>query len=69
MEPVLIASYRVMLKTHCNNCSVDRILEDPERRSQYLALVRAGAVERSEYDILRTLHNLRKRSKLPRRSD
>ncbi|QJW98358.1 hypothetical protein [Frigoriglobus tundricola] len=69
MEPVLIASYRVMLRTHPNDCSVDRILEDPDRRSEYLALVRASAVQRSEYEILRSLHNLRKRSKLPRRSD
>jgi len=69
MEPVLIASYACMLKAHPHDCSVDRILEDPERRNEYLALVRAGAVQRSEYEILRLLHNLRKRSKLPRRSD
>ena len=67
MEPILIASYSEMLKAHPNTCSVDRILEDPEMRNEFLARVRT--VDRSEYDILRTLHNLRKRSKLPRRDD
>ena len=69
MEPILIASYTQLLKAHPNACSVDRILEDPELRTEFLGRVRAGAIERSEYDILRTLHNLRKRSKLPRRAD
>jgi hypothetical protein len=69
MEPVLIASYSQMLKAHPNVCSVDRILEDPEFRNEFLGLVRAGAVEKPEFDILRTLHNLRKGSKLPRRDD
>lgn len=69
MEPILIASYMKMLSAHPNACSVDRILEDPELRTEFLGRVRAGAVERSEYDILRALHNLRKRSKLPRRAD
>jgi hypothetical protein len=69
MEPILIASYTQMLKSYPNACSVDRILEDPELRTEFLDRVRAGAIERSEYDILRTLHNLRKRSKLPRRAD
>jgi hypothetical protein len=67
MEPILIESYTLMLKAHPNTCSVDRILEDPEMRNEFLDRVRA--VERSEYDILRTLHNLRKRSKLPLRGD
>ncbi len=69
MEPVLIESYREMLKAHPGACSVDRILEDPQMRSEFLGRVRASAVDRPEYDVLRTLHNLRKRSKLPRRSD
>ena len=69
MEPILIASYREMLKTRPNECSVDRILEDPEFRGEFLGRVRAGTVGRTEFDILRTLHNLRKRSKLPRRDD
>ena len=69
MEPILIASYTEMLRAHPNACSVDRILEDPELRTEFLGRVRAGAVAQSEYDILRTLHNLRKRSKLPRRTD
>ncbi len=69
MEPILIASYRVMLKAHASACSVDRILEDPEFRNEYLTMVRSGAGEQSEFDILHTLNNLRKRSKLPRRDD
>ena len=69
MEPVLIAVYREMLKDHPAGCSVDRILEDPAMRGEFLGLVRAGAVEQSEYDVLHALHNLRKKSKLPRRDD
>ena len=69
MEPVLIASYRVMLTAHPAACSVDLILEDPELRGKFLGHVRASAVERPERDILHTLNNLRKRSKLPRRCD
>jgi hypothetical protein len=69
MEPILIASYSEMLAAHPAACSVDRILEDPELRTEFLGRVRAGAVQRSEYDIHRTLHNLRKRSRLPRRDD
>lgn len=69
MEPVLIATYREMLKSHPGDCSVDRILEDPDMRSEFLARVRHCGLTGSEYDILRTLHNLRKRSKLPRRED
>ena len=69
MEPILIASYSEMLKAHPDECSVDRILEDPAYRTEFLGRVRAGAVQRSEFDVLRTLHNLRKRSKLPRRDD
>jgi hypothetical protein len=51
MEPILIASYTEMLKAHPNSCSVDRILEDPVMRSEFLT--RVSAVQRSEYDILR----------------
>ena len=69
MEPILITSYAQMLKAHPNECSVDRILEDPAYRTEFLYRVRAGAVDRPEYDVLRTLHNLRKRSRLPRRDD
>ncbi len=69
MEPVLIASYRVMLKTYPTACSVDRILEDPELRGEFLGHVRASAVARTERDILHTLNNLRKQRKLPRRGD
>jgi hypothetical protein len=69
MEPVLIASYAEMLKAHPDACSVDRILEDPQYRGEFLGLVRASAVDQPEFDVLRTLHNLRKRCKLPRRAD
>lgn len=69
MEPVLIASYRVMLKAHPDGCSVDRILEDPALRVEFLGLVRAGAADAAEFDVLHGLSNLRKRSKLPRRAE
>ncbi len=69
MEPVLIASYQQMLRTHDRDCSVDRILEDPLLRSEFVELVRVSAVNRSEFEILHGLNNLRKKSKLPRRDD
>lgn len=69
MEPILIASYRVMLKTHPKRCSVDRILCDPNLRNEYLNLVRDRAGERREFDVLQGLSNLRKRSRLPLRDD
>jgi hypothetical protein len=69
MEPVLIASYAEMLKAHPGACSVDRILEDPAYRDEFLARVRASAIDQPEFAVLRTLHNLRKRCKLPRRDD
>lgn len=69
MEPLLISAYTEMLKARPEECSVDRILEDPEFRGEFLGRVRAGAAGRTEYDILRALHNLRKRSKLPRRDE
>lgn len=69
METVLIDAYAAMLAARPDECSVDRILEDPEFRGEFLGRVRAGVANRTEFDILRTLHNLRKRSKLPRRDD
>ena len=69
MEPILIESYRLMPKAHPDECSVDRILEDPEMRNEFLNRVRAGDAQRPERDILHTLNNLRKRSKLPRRDN
>lgn len=68
MEPVLIASYRAMLRAHPDGCSVDRILEDPELRGEFLGLVRSRAGDQPEFDVLHGLSNLRKRSKLPRRA-
>ncbi len=69
MESVLVASCREMLKTRPNGCSVDRILEDPELRTEFLGRVRAGAADCTEFAALHGLNNLRKRSKLPRRDD
>ncbi|MCI0700351.1 MAG: AAA-like domain-containing protein [Planctomycetia bacterium] len=69
MEPMLIEVYRGMLKAHPDNCSVDRILEDPELRGEFLGLVRADGAPQSEFEILHGLTNLRKRNKLPRRDD
>lgn len=68
MEPVLIDAYRRMLAAN-PRCSVDRILEDPEFRGAFLNAVWPDAGERSEFDILHGLNNLRKKSKLPRRGE
>jgi hypothetical protein len=38
-------------------------------RSEFVELVRVSAVNRSEFEILHGLNNLRKKSKLPRRDD
>lgn len=68
MEPVLIDAYRRLLAANpC--CSVDRILEDPDLRGEFLNAVWPDAGGRSEFDILHGLNNLRKKSKLPRRGD
>lgn len=69
MEPVLIEKYCEMLKSYPTDCSVDRILEDPNLRSEFLTRVRTAQVHETEYEILHGLHNLRKKSKLPRRTD
>ncbi len=69
MEPVLIDAYRRMLAARSGAVSVDRILEYPELRSEFLTLVRGAVGDRAEGDILHGLNNLRKRRKLPRRSD
>ncbi len=73
MDPVLIAVYGEMLPSfaqlHAKGDLVDRILEDPAYRGEFLARVRVAQVQEPEYDILHGLHNLRKWSKLPRRED
>jgi len=69
MEPILVAAYAALLAERPHECSVDRILEDPAFRGLFLARVRASAADRTEFEILRGLNNLRKRSKLPRRDD
>jgi hypothetical protein len=58
-----------MLQAHPDRCSADRIVADPELRNEFLARVRAAGVTGSEYAVLSALQNLRKQSKLPRRSD
>lgn len=68
MEPVLVAAYREMRAAH-PHCSVDRILEDPDLRADFLARVGRAAPDRTEFDILHGLNNLRKQRKLPRRRD
>jgi hypothetical protein len=68
MEPILVAAYREMLKAHPGACSVDRILEDPRMRDEFLNRVWPALSDRTEFDVLHTLNNLRKRSKLPRRA-
>ncbi|MBA4192340.1 MAG: hypothetical protein C0467_30585 [Planctomycetaceae bacterium] len=68
MEPVLIAAYQQMLNAHAR-CSVDRILEEPQLRSEFLAQVRTSVPNGQEADILHGLNNLRKKSKLPRRDE
>ncbi len=67
MEPVLIAAYRTMLAAH-PTCSVDRIIEYPQLRAAFLALVRPAAPDADEGDVFHGLNNLRKKSRLPRRS-
>ncbi len=69
MEMVLIHTYHEMLNDYSGACSVDRILEDPDFRSEYLSRVRARVGEKSEFEVLHGLNNLRKRAKLPRRSN
>lgn len=69
MESLLISAYTQMLKTHAPHCSVDRILEDPELRGEFLRLVLPAIGNRSEFEVLHGLNNLRKKSKLPRRSE
>lgn len=68
MELALIAAYRRMLIAH-PRCSVDRILEEPELRAEFLAQVRASVPGAAEADALHGLNNLRKKSKLPRRDE
>jgi len=68
-EPILMDSYRQMLGIHAHDCSVDRIFEDPNLRGEFLGLVRLSLDDRPEFEILRGLSNLRKKSKLPRRNE
>lgn len=67
MEPVLVEAYRQMLTTR--GCSVDRIIEYPELRAEFLSLVRGEIGDRPEGDVFHELNNLRKKRKLPRRED
>lgn len=68
MDPMLIAAYVRMVREH--GASVDDILVDPELRQEFLSHVRLSVgADAAEEAILRRLHNLRKRSRLPRSSD
>ncbi len=69
MEPILIAAYSQLLRSRPVLCSVDRILEDPELRGEFLGLVTSAIPGRTEFEILHGLSNLRKQSKLPRRGE
>ncbi|MCS6865855.1 MAG: hypothetical protein RMJ56_03280 [Gemmataceae bacterium] len=69
MESILIHVYRDMLNDYCGACSVDRILADPDFRQEFLARVRRHGSEKSEFEILHGLILLRKRARLPRRSE
>ncbi len=65
MDPAIIATYSQMLRT-CG-CSVDDVLETPELRNEYLAIVRRTVGNLPEQTLLHRLTTLRKKSKLPRR--
>lgn len=69
MDPILVAAYTRLLKVHPGRCSVDRILEDPDLRGEFLDQVWPDAAGKSEFDILHGLNNLRKGSRLPRRGE
>jgi hypothetical protein len=67
VNSVLVQAYRQMLTAHAR-CSVDRILEYPDLRAEFLSLV-GRTCDRPEGDVLHGLNNLRKQRKLPRRDD
>jgi hypothetical protein len=67
MDAVIASVYGHLLRHR--GCSVDDILETPELRSAFLAEARRVLGDVSERDLLHRLTILRKRSKLPRRSD
>lgn len=67
MDAVIASVYGQLLRHH--GCSVDDILETPELRTTFLAEIRRSVGDLPERDLLHRLTILRKRSKLPRRSD
>jgi hypothetical protein len=67
MDAVITAVYASLLRHH--DCSVDDILETPNLCAAFLSEARSVFVDVSERDLLHRLTILRKRSKLPRRSD
>jgi hypothetical protein len=63
-DDVLGEIYSQMLRTR--RCSVDKILCDPEDRTEFLTQVRHRLGDIPETALLQRIVNLRKRSKLPR---
>jgi len=68
MDQILIDIYKQMVRVH--KSSVDDILVNPELREEFLSNSRSLlGKETDEQTLLRRLHNLRKRSRLPRSGD
>ena len=68
MDSILVAVYKQMVRLH--KCSADDILVDPKLRQEFLSNSRfLLGKDVEEVTLLRRLHNLRKRSKLPRATD
>lgn len=68
MNSVITQTYVQMAKAH--GCSVDQILENPDFRSEFLQSARTLLGEHlPERELLHTLTNLRRKSKLPRSRD
>ena len=68
MDPILITVYADTNKRL--GCSTDDIAFDPDYRSEFLDRCRQSlGSDRPEKDLLKSLANLRKRSKLPESFD
>lgn len=63
-DDILIEVYGQMRRTR--GCSVDKLLCDPEDRTEFLTEVRRRLGDIPEAHLLQRIINLRKRSKLPR---
>lgn len=67
MESIIVEVYSRMVQSH--GCSADSILETPELRAEYLAMMRQRVGNLPEQTLLHALTSMRKRSKLPRSRD